>query len=198
MDLKEGVTTSWNVRKQLTSVQWNQDPQSFRQPHNLGELTEAANNFDIDVVCIQEHRLVHDVDIDYTKVSQTYTLVTASATRNSTGAAIGGVGLLMNCRTMNCLLTVKKHSHRIITASFTGNPATTILCCYSPTNCPSEEDTNLFYKNLSDALRDIPAHNMVLVGGDFNAKLGTDDVPFSFHDSTNPEWHLSSWSCQQF
>ena len=57
-----------------------------------------------------------------------------------------------------------------MTASFTGNPATTIISCYSPTNCSDEEDVVMFYKSLSDALRDIPAHNMVLIGGDFNAK----------------------------
>jgi hypothetical protein len=129
--------------------------------------------------------LVHVDEIDYTKVSEEYTLVTSSATRNAIGAAIGGVGLLMNYHTMKCLTSVKKYSHRIMSASFTGNPATTILSCYSPTNCSNEEDVINFYKNLSDALRDIPAHNMVLICGDFNAKLGTDDVLFSFHNSTN-------------
>ena len=181
--LERGRNNFMKCKKSINVSSMN--TRTLRQPHNLGELTEAANKFYIDVICIQEHRLVHDVDIDYTKVSQTYTLVTASATRNSTGAAIGGVGLLMNCRTMKCLTTVKKYSQRIMTASFTGNPATTIISCYSPTNCSDEEDVVMFYKSLSDALRDIPAHNMVLIGGDFNAKLGTDDIPFSFHDSTN-------------
>ena len=111
--------------------------------------------------------------------------VTSSATRNSSGAATGGIGLLMSHHTMKCLTEVKKYSDRVITASFTGNPATTIMCCYSPTNCAKEEDVIAFYKNLSDAMRDIPAHNMVLIGGDFNAKLGTDEVLFSYHDSTN-------------
>jgi hypothetical protein len=128
---------------------------------------------------------VHVDEIDYTKVSEDYTLVTSSATRNTIGAAIGGVGLLMNYHTMKCLTSVKKYSHRIMSASFTGNPATTIISCYSPTNCSNEEDVINFYKNISDALRDIPAHNMVLICGDFNAKLGTDEVLFSFHNSTN-------------
>ena len=177
------ISKFMRCKKSVSFASFN--TRTLRQPHNMGELTEAASKFKIDVICVQEHRMVHDADIDYTKVSEKYTLVTSSATRNKSGAATGGIGLLMSHYTMKCLTEVKKHSDRIITASFTGNPATTIMCCYSPTNCSKEEDVIAFYKNLSDAMRDIPAHNMVLIGGDFNAKLGTGEVLFSYHDSTN-------------
>ena len=48
---------------------------TLRQPHNIGEMTEAASKFNIDVICVQEHRFVHEADIDYTKVSEKCTLV---------------------------------------------------------------------------------------------------------------------------
>ena len=90
---------------------------TLRQPHNLGEMTEAASRFNIDVICVQEHRIVHETDTDYTKVSG--------------AATTGGIGLLMSHHTMKCLTEVKKYSDRILTASFTGNSATTIITIMS-------------------------------------------------------------------
>ena len=39
--------------------------------------------------------------------------------------------------------------------------------------------------SLRDAINDVPAHNFLVVMGDMNARLGLDDVPFSYHDRTN-------------
>jgi hypothetical protein len=59
---------------------------------------------------------------------------------------------------MKCLSAVAKISPRIVTASLTSNLATTIVSCYSPTNCSDEEDLTAFYKDMTDTLRDIPSH----------------------------------------
>ena len=41
------------------------------------------------------------------------------------------------------------------------------------------------YDNLRRAIDSIPTHNMLLVIGDFNARVGPEDVRFPFHESTN-------------
>ena len=41
------------------------------------------------------------------------------------------------------------------------------------------------YDNLRRAINSIPAHNMLLVIGDFNTRVGPEDVRFPFHESTN-------------
>ena len=66
-----------------------------------------------------------------------------------------------------------------------GNPKTTVVCVYSPTNSSSQEDIDSFYETLSATIQQIPLHNFVSICGDFNAKLGPDDVPFTFNSETN-------------
>ena len=42
-----------------------------------------------------------------------------------------------------------------------------------------------YYDELSDIIRGVPAHNFLAVLGDFNARLGPEDAPFTLHDETN-------------
>ena len=66
-----------------------------------------------------------------------------------------------------------------------GNPKTTIICAYSPTNDASEEDIDQFYTDLRALTENIPLHNFLILSGDLNAKLGSPDVNFSFNEKTN-------------
>ena len=69
--------------------------------------------------------------------------------------------------------------------SFSGNPASTIVICYSPHNASPEEEVVEFYNDLSELVDSIPAHNVLFICVDFNAQLGKDDVLHSFHENTN-------------
>ena len=158
---------------------------TLHQPHSLGELSDSAAKQDIDVICIQEHRFIHDLKYDVNKVPNGYTLITSTATKNSAGAAVGGVGFLLNQKATRCLSSIDTVSPRIIVASFVGNPATTVICAYSPTNCSEEDEVVAFYKDMSDTARSIPPHNVLLVCGDFNAKLGSSDRVHYFHSQAN-------------
>ena len=53
-----------------------------------------------------------------------------------------------------------------------GNPRTTVISCYSPTNVSDENETANFYTELSALTRSIPRHNILIIEGDFNAHLG--------------------------
>ena len=59
-----------------------------------------------------------------------------------------------------------------------GNPRTTIICAYSPTNEASEEDVDQFYADLRSITENIPQHNFFILAGDMNAKLGPFDANF--------------------
>ena len=52
-------------------------------------------------------------------------------------------------------------------AYFYGNPQITIIACYSPTNVIDELTEDQFYKDLKDATDAVPAHNLLVVAGDF-------------------------------
>ena len=70
-------------------------------------------------------------------------------------------------------------------AEFDGNRKTTVIVVYAPTNCAEEEATEEFYEKLRNAIDDVPAHNFLIVMGDFNARLGPDKATYTYHDSTN-------------
>ena len=72
-----------------------------------------------------------------------------------------------------------------MTAEFDGNPKTTVILVYAPTICADEVEVKEFYNDLRDTLQDVPAHNFLACIGDFNARLGPDEVPFTYHDVTN-------------
>lgn len=157
-----------------------------------GELTASASIHQHDIICVQEHRFFHDdVLLKHHDMGKGWLLVTSSAVKNTVNAAIGGVGLLLSPKAQKSLNSIESITPRILVASFNGNPKTTIICCYSPTNVSEESEIEEFYNELSGLTRQIPKHNVILIGGDFNAKLGnTDSFQNSFHAETNRngEW----------
>ena len=149
------------------------------------ELIAHAEFHSIDILCIQEHRHFHDdIDIKYTDIGK-WSLITSSATKNSINATVGGVGILLSPRAKTSLNFVSKVSSRIIVATFNSNPMLTTICCYSPTNCAEVEVVETFYGELNDTISQVPKHNLLLVGGDFNAQLGRQEHRYSYHAQNN-------------
>ena len=70
-------------------------------------------------------------------------------------------------------------------ADVDGNPGSTVTVVNSPRNVAPSEKVEKFYEDLQNVLRDVPAHNFPMVLGAFNARLGPEDVPFTYHDTTN-------------
>ncbi|MEE8288342.1 MAG: reverse transcriptase domain-containing protein [Nitrosomonadaceae bacterium] len=157
---------------------------TIREQRLREELTSNCVKQNIDVIGIQEHRIVHEEEIRYENI-QGRTLITSSAWRNSAGAATGGVGILLNTKAAGALSSVIRHDERILVATFQGNPATTIIITYCPTNTTDDDTTEHHYEKLRGAIETTPAHNMLLVTGDFNAHVGREDATFSYHETTN-------------
>ncbi len=126
------------------------------------------------------------------------TLITSSAWRNDRGAAKGGVGILLGNKTSKDLKSVRSHTSGILVVNFHGNPATSILVIYSPTNVSDEDTIESFYDSLRRAIESIPAHNVMMVIGDFNARIGKSDTKFAFHETTNRNGsHLLDLICEK-
>jgi exonuclease III len=150
------------------------------------ELSHLAMTHNIDVVCIQDHKFYHpDDDLQYHKKIQGQQLITASCWKNSINASVGGVGFLLSTKAQECLSNIEKINSRITVVEFDSNPKTTIVSCYSPTNCSPEEEVDEFYSNLKSVCDNTPPHNLLLLCGDFNAKLGNSDAQFTIHTETN-------------
>ena len=157
---------------------------TLRDEDRVLELEQCTQHQGIEILGVQEHRIIHDDPIEFRKVGSNY-LVTSLGWRNEAQASQGGVGLLLSQKARKALLKAKRISKRIMTAEFDGNPKTTVIVVYAPTNCADEVEVEEFYNDLRDTLQDVPAHNFLACIGDFNARLGPDEVPFTYHDVTN-------------
>ncbi|XP_072046823.1 uncharacterized protein [Amphiura filiformis] len=79
---------------------------------------------------------------------------------------------------------------RIICATFGGSPKTTIIVTYCPTNVSDEKESEEHYMVLDKSIKQVPAHNFLMVMGDFNARVGKEHYKFPYHDSTNRNGEL--------
>ena len=59
-----------------------------------------------------------------------------------------------------------------MTIQFHGNPQTTIILCYNPTNVSDEIETEYFCTDLTAITRQVPKHNLLSIAIDFKAHLG--------------------------
>ena len=151
----------------------------------LEELVECSENLAIDVIAIQEHRHFHpNVRLQYQPVGS-YQFVTSSCWKNAINSSVGGIGFLLSSKAYDNLVNIESISPRLMVLELQGNPKTTIICAYSPTNESSDEDINQFYADLRTLTGNIPLHNFLVLSGDMNAKLGPSDANFSFDKGTN-------------
>ena len=143
----------------------------------------------VEICGVQEHRQVHKKDrsneINCERAGRGYDLYTASAWRNASQAATGGVGIAIGRKTQKLLIGVDRISARVIKASFHGNPALTVIVSYSPCEYADGADKSQFYTDLRQAIEAVPPHHVLAVLGDFNARLGPDDALFTYNQLTN-------------
>ena len=164
-----------------------------RLDHKRLELAKVFNMSGVEIMGIQEHRVVHQEPIRMEKFGKGTRLITSSAWRNGRNAAQGGVGIMVTKRAYGAISLIKSYSNRILLISFDGNPRLTVITVYSPTEDKTEEVREEFHNALRKAVADVPAHHLLLVVGDLNAKLGksnNNDTGWYYHDITNDNGRL--------
>ena len=159
------------------------------------ELATLLLRSKLTVLGIQEHRVVHDADeeIKIEKHQKGVHLITSSAWKNSMQAATGGVGFMLTRNAYNAISLIKTFGKRILLVSFDGNPRFTLVSVYSPTESSSEEEAEEFHDNLRAAIKDVPAHHLLMVVGDLNAhlsKLNEEDTGWYWHQVANRNGRL--------
>ena len=87
-----------------------------------------------------------------------------------------GVALILGRKAQQCLLDWKPISDRIIRARFSSKfIKLTVIQIYAPTNDAEEENKEEFYQQLQSEISNTPTHDMLVVMGDANAKVGSQD-----------------------
>ena len=111
--------------------------------------------------------------------------ISTSDTKNTINSTIAGVGFLLSQKAVDNLLGITSISPRIIKLELEGNPKTTVICVYSPHNASPESDVEEFYSTLRRIVAQVPLHNILVMAGYLNAKLGPDDARFTYNKETN-------------
>ena len=147
----------WNVR-------------TLYQAGKVRQLAREMDNYNIDICGISECR--------WTKSGkETLTSGKSIVYSGCQDEHIKGVAIVMSKTAQKCLEEWEPISERIIRATFNSrHMKLTILQCYAPTNEATDEEKDCFYEQLQAVKERIPKHDICIIMGDFNAKVGQDNI----------------------
>ena len=85
---------------------------------------------------------------------------------------------MVNKRVQNAILGCNLKNDRMISVHFQGNPFNiTVIQVYALTSNAEEAEVERFYEDLQDLLELTPKKDVLLIIGDWNAKVGSQETP---------------------
>ena len=89
-----------------------------------------------------------------------------------------GVAIMVNKRAQNAVLGCNLKNDRMISVHLQGKPFNiTVIQVYAPTSNAAEAEVEWFYEDLQDLLELTPKRDVLVIVGDWNAKVGSQETP---------------------
>ena len=89
-----------------------------------------------------------------------------------------GVAIMVNKRVRNAVLGCNLKNDRMISVRFQGKPFNIrVIQVYAPTSNTEEAEVEQFYEDLQDLLELTPKKYVLFIIGDWNAKVGSQEIP---------------------
>ena len=91
---------------------------------------------------------------------------------------INEVAIIVNKRLQNAVLGCNLKNDRMISICFQGKPLNiTVIQVCAPTSNTEEAEVEQFHEDLQDFLEITPKKDVLFIIGDWNAKVGSQEVP---------------------
>ena len=134
----------------------------------LNELCDKASRYRLDIVGSQEVRWGGQGKL---RISGGMSFIYSGRVTEDRGS---GVGLLLSPAAARVLESYECISYRLLTARVNLNRRITLMTivCYAPTELAEAEEKDQFYQSFEDVLQSAQAHDLEVVIGDFNARVG--------------------------
>ena len=88
-----------------------------------------------------------------------------------------GVAIIINKRVRNAVLGCSLKNDRMIFVCLQGKPFnTTVIQIYAPTSNAEEAEVERFYEDLQDLLELTPKEDVLFIIGDWNTKVGSQEI----------------------
>ena len=160
------TTDTINGRKNITIATWN--VRSLRDTGKLEELTHEMDRYEWDILGLCEMRWKN---FGETSTEDGHRLYFSG--REDTHEK--GVGFLVHKSNINSIMSCRPVSSRLITIRLKATPFNlTIIQAYAPTSDYDDEQIEEFYDQLQEILNQTPKKDVLVVQGDWNAKVGED------------------------
>ena len=174
----------------MIAATWN--VQTMLQPGKMMEIANEMEKFGINVLALQEIRWVGHGRIDKKDFSMFF-----SGPKTRTGQC--GTGFIIDAQIRKSFISFEPINERICKIRLRSDFRNiSLISAYAPTEESGEMDKATFYDQLHKECEKISKYDMLMVLGDFNAKIGTEDYlkdicgKFTLHLVTNDNGkHLS-------